>query len=333
MGRTQDSQENRGLGRLTGLLTLAGATLFASQTTGVDAPTEAPRPAATIPKLPFARASEKVSLNTAAFPGVARAAAARFAEVEPLQKVRLLVGGGGKLSDEPYWRLREWAGEEGTVAIITIPTADHREEHDSYVKRLERFGFKEIIEMPPLEELRWRSEEFKEKARRARTLIISGGAQLRGLRFQVEHSDAWNVVIEEILNGKGTFTTSASSALLSRCSFVDSRREGDKLKAVIEERGMGVADPRMAFDTHLNRGREWRALQMLDGHPVDLCVSLDSGTVVELRGGTQVQLVGSGRVLLSIRQPDGSILQKELEGTGFETLDLVPSGERVTIAR
>lgn len=188
--------------------------------------------------------------------------------------------------------------EHKSVGVITTASGMPDQVFDAYYQVFTRLGADQVCKIDIRERRAADSAEIVTTIRRCGVIFFTGGDQMR-LTTTLGASRALGAIREQWQAGAVVAGTSAGAACMSSTMIyggpaVDSLRKG----TVNMSAGLGFAQG-MIFDSHfLERGRFTRLMEVGATNPEYVGVGLGEDAGVIVRGGTLLEAVGSGHVVI-----------------------------------
>jgi cyanophycinase len=222
---------------------------------------------------------------------------------------------------------------------VVIPTASQEPEQSAktYVDLFESLGVKKVEVLDIRDRAQANSAETLEVVNRANGFMMTGGDQLRltailggtlMLKRLTERYQKEKVIIAG---------TSAGAAAMSTPMIYQGRNDAGFLKDEIHiTTGLQLLRD-VAIDTHfVARGRIIRMAQIISTNPGCIGLGLEEDTAVLVRGGSELEVIGTGLVVIvDGHDCTGNTIYEVKPGEPFSIRDLsvhlLSRGERYTL--
>ena len=215
--------------------------------------------------------------------------------------ILVAVGGAEDKADDMVVLRRvidEVRGEAERVEVVAAASRDPREAARPYLRAFEEMGIRKVD---------WLALDRREDANERRTLerleeadvvYFTGGDQLR-LAETLRGSEALDVLKRRYEAGAVIAGTSAGAAALSDTMLARGSTEEALSKGNVQtETGLGLL-PHVVIDTHfVQRGRFARLLEVVTHDPSLTGIGISEDTAIVVRGGHELEVVGSDNVVL-----------------------------------
>jgi cyanophycinase len=185
------------------------------------------------------------------------------------------------------------------IEIITTASKVPREVGPEYIKAFNYLGA-ENVDALYIEKREQASDEmFLNRLRKADVVMFTGGDQLR-LSSILGGTPFHNILLDKYKNEAFIYAgTSAGAAAASNAMIYQGSSQEALLKGEIKiTSGLGLIND-VIIDTHfVQRGRTGRLFQVVVTNPKILGIGLGEDTGLLIKGGTQMEAIGSGLVIL-----------------------------------
>lgn len=185
------------------------------------------------------------------------------------------------------------------IEIITTASKVPREVGPEYIKAFNYLGA-ENVDALYIEKREQASDEmFLNRLRKADVVMFTGGDQLR-LSSILGGTPFHNILLDKYKNEAFIYAgTSAGAAAASNAMIYQGSSQEALLKGEIKiTGGLGLIND-VIIDTHfVQRGRTGRLFQVVVTNPKILGIGLGEDTGLLIKGGTQMEAIGSGLVIL-----------------------------------
>jgi cyanophycinase len=216
-----------------------------------------------------------------------------------LAKGRLIIIGGRE--DRHHARVipehvAQSVGGSGRLAVLTVASYSPDGVGPEYRKIFRKLGVKKVDVIDLKERPDAHSDQVVEALKRATTILMTGGDQLR-ITSQMGDTPAFRTLEEHYLAGGTIAGTSAGAAAMSETMLISGPSDqSHKLDALNMAPGLGLIDS-VVIDTHFaERGRIGRLLGAVAQNPRVLGMGIDEDTAVILEPDNHMRVIGSGAV-------------------------------------
>lgn len=217
----------------------------------------------------------------------------------PAPKGTLLIIGGHEDKDDGKIILRRVAQLTGSgkLVIATLASEEPREVWETYEPLMRRLGVSHVHHLQIEERGDCSTVRAMRTLEDATCVFFTGGDQLR-ITSTIGDTPVYSRTFEIFLNGGTIAGTSAGASVMSETMMVGGNGEkSHRIGASLQlAPGFGFARD-MVIDQHFSeRGRVSRLLGVLAQNPRILGIGIDEDTAIELQGGRQFDVLGSGAV-------------------------------------
>ncbi|RSK34680.1 cyanophycinase [Hymenobacter metallilatus] len=234
-------------------------------------------------------------------------------------------------------RLSEEIGSRGPLVVIPTASGEPEESVKDYVKAFRKIGGPEVVPLDIRQRPDAQSEASLKLLDKAGGVLFTGGDQLR-LTALLGGTAVQHRLYERYSHDKLILAgTSAGATAMSTPMIFQGRNDAGMLKGEIHiTTGLEFLHD-VAVDTHfVARGRIVRMAQILATNPACIGLGLEEDTAVLVTAGKEIEVLGSGLVLVLDARSCGSTNIHEIApNTPFSLrdlrLDLLAGGERYTL--
>ena len=194
----------------------------------------------------------------------------------------------------------EVGGTEKRIEVITTASSIPAEVGENYLSAFGKIGCTNVgvVDIRKREDVF--NEDFIERIRKADGVMFSGGDQLR-LTSIFGGSDIYNILHDRYLNESGFVIagTSAGAMAMSNTMIYQGKSELAHLKGEVKITTGLAFMANVIIDSHFDkRGRFSRLAQAVASNPQCAGVGLGEDTGIIVTDGNQLEVVGSGAVVI-----------------------------------
>ena len=198
-------------------------------------------------------------------------------------------------------RIAQEAGDgDERIEVITTASASPKEVAHNYINAFQKIGCSNVGHLPIRDREDAHDEEFIERVKKAKVVMLSGGNQYR-LTSTFGGTNFLHVLLKGYQEEKN-FTlvgTSAGAMAMSGTMIYEGNSSRAHMKGEVKiTTGLGF-NKEVIFDSHFDkRGRFARLVQAVAANPSCLGIGLGEDTGMIITEGNHMEAIGSGMVVI-----------------------------------
>lgn len=221
-------------------------------------------------------------------------------------KGKLFIIGGGSRSGELIAKLVETAdlGSKDYIVVLPMASSVPVESFQGIAKQLAEVVPNKITSFN-FSKGTTGDRKWVDSLRKARLIYIAGGDQDRFMDV-VRNTPVYEAIHAAYKNGSTVAGTSAGAAVMSKAMITGQQLAGDttyketfdKLwdKNIEFKEGLGLLDSVIIDQHFLKRSRHNRLISALAAYPAFVCIGIDEGTAIIVRG-KNIEVAGESQVI------------------------------------
>lgn len=196
--------------------------------------------------------------------------------------------------------VKEIGGTDKRLAVVTSASSVPKEVGRNYTEAFQKLGLEQVDHMDVRDRSTAESNDVLDRLKKADGVMLSGGNQLKhttilgGTEF---HAILKHRYLEE--DGFVIAGTSAGAMCMSNTMIYEGHSNVGLFKGGVKMTTGLAFVSEVIIDSHfVNRGRFSRLTQAVAANPSAIGIGLGEDTGVVITGGAQLEIIGSGQVVI-----------------------------------